>query len=454
MRGSDDERAAQPDAVPVGEFVAQLRGHVRSLGCRGCAITGRVSSFKFWRDTHIYFDLVDLHDEEARVQCVVFRADATVASALCDGAVAHVRVKQADFHKGRMQIVASTATRLSSAALTPRELTLGQLYASGLVERAKKPLPEIPRHVCLVTAVGSAAHHDMLKSIDERWPGMRVTTVDTIVQGEHAVRSIVRAMGLARAQAPDVIVCARGGGSESDLAAFDTLPVAGEMVADCAVVSAVGHETDTTACDHVADVRAKTPTAAIEAIIPETLASRRAALHEAGRSLCAGTLRRIATLADATRQLRTRMHTATQAIVARHVAAFRSAATHLRATAGTSYLQRESVLVDTRDRLVAACVVQCNTAARGHRTHAECLKAVSDAALERVAHALEALRARVDNACPLAHGRDAIVAVGKRRLRTAAGARPGDQICAHFADGVVVATVIECRRQKPRTLPT
>jgi exodeoxyribonuclease VII large subunit len=162
-----------------------------------------------------------------------------------------------------------------------------QLDAEGLTDASRKrPLPYLPRRVGLVTSGDGAARADVVTNLVSRFPGVDLCLVRTLVQGPHAPAEIVRALGyLDDEPAVDVIILARGGGSLEDLMAFNSETVC-RAVAACGtpVVSAVGHETDVTVCDRVADVRVSTPTKAAEAVIPDAreLASR---LERAERSL-------------------------------------------------------------------------------------------------------------------------------------------------------------------------
>jgi exodeoxyribonuclease VII large subunit len=146
-----------------------------------------------------------------------------------------------------------------------------KLQAKGYFDASrKKALPPMPERIALVTAKESAALADMLRIIDKRWPLVEVCIVDTLVQGEEAAPSIARALRYADTLGCDIVVVGRGGGSKEDLWAFNE-----EIVADAIftmrtpVVSAVGHEVDTHISDMTADLRAPTPSAAMEMILPD-----------------------------------------------------------------------------------------------------------------------------------------------------------------------------------------
>jgi exodeoxyribonuclease VII large subunit len=135
----------------------------------------------------------------------------------------------------------------------------------------KKPLPKFIQKIALVTAKESAALHDMLKIIKERWALVEVIVVDTLVQGEIASRQISSSLSYADSLAVDVVVLARGGGSVEDLWSFNEENVADVIFSmNTPVVSAIGHEVDTMISDFVADLRAPTPSAAMEMILPDS----------------------------------------------------------------------------------------------------------------------------------------------------------------------------------------
>jgi exodeoxyribonuclease VII large subunit len=144
------------------------------------------------------------------------------------------------------------------------------LEAKGYFDTSKKKqLPKYINSLALVTAKESAALHDMLKIAQKRWPLLDVTIVDTLVQGEQAPMQIAGAIKKADTLGVDAIVVGRGGGSIEDLWAFNTEEVADAIFnAVTPVVSAVGHEVDVMISDYVADLRAPTPSAAMEMILP------------------------------------------------------------------------------------------------------------------------------------------------------------------------------------------
>ena len=150
-----------------------------------------------------------------------------------------------------------------------------KLEAAGwFAETRKRPLPAYPRAIGIVTSTRAAALRDILTTLRRRWPAAMVVIYPTAVQGEGAAADIARAIRMANERAEvDVLIVGRGGGSIEDLWAFNEEAVA-RAVFDSAlpVVSGVGHETDFTICDFVADLRAPTPTAAAAAVTPDRIA--------------------------------------------------------------------------------------------------------------------------------------------------------------------------------------
>jgi exodeoxyribonuclease VII large subunit len=166
------------------------------------------------------------------------------------------------------------------------------LHAEGLFDpRLKRPIPFLPNTVGLITGRASAAERDVMTVATGRWPAVRFSVRNTVVQGPNAVPQIVEALrDLDRDAAVDVIVIARGGGSVEDLLPFSDETLC-RAIAACTtpVVSAVGHEPDNPLCDLVADVRAATPTDAAKRIVPDAAAEQ--ALVTDLRRRCARALR-------------------------------------------------------------------------------------------------------------------------------------------------------------------
>jgi exodeoxyribonuclease VII large subunit len=235
-------------------------------------VAGEVSNVSRPASGHLYFTI---KDAASALRCVMWRADVARQERLPSEGEAvevhgHVSVYEA---AGQYQLYADVVRPAGEGALYQAFLRLkARLEAEGLFDpERKRPLPAWPRRVGLVTSASGAAIHDVLTVLRRRFPLGEVLLAPTPVQGEEAPASIVAALeALNRFGQPDVILLVRGGGSIEDLAAFNDEGVARAIAASKApVVSGVGHETDFTIADFVADRRAPTPSAAAEIVSPD-----------------------------------------------------------------------------------------------------------------------------------------------------------------------------------------
>ncbi|NCB30429.1 MAG: exodeoxyribonuclease VII large subunit, partial [Clostridia bacterium] len=257
--------------------VTQLNEYVsglfrRDLLLQGVRVRGEISGFKRHSSGHLYFSI---KDEGALVRCVMFRQNTLSLSALPkDGQSVIVRGSVSLYVKdGQYQLYVTALEQAGEGELYRRFLEMKDaLAAEGLFDSEhKKPLPLLPKCMGVVTSPTGAAMQDILQIARRRFPKMNITLYPVRVQGEGAAEEIahgVREMN--RLRLADVLVVGRGGGSLEDLWAFNE-PVVARAIYDCEipVVSAVGHETDFSIADFVADLRAPTPSAAAELCIPE-----------------------------------------------------------------------------------------------------------------------------------------------------------------------------------------
>ncbi len=234
-------------------------------------VQGELSQVKVAPSGHLY---ATLKDEEAIISVVMWRSSVVRQAALPrEGEQVVVRGTLSVYGpRGQYQFTATRINPLGIGDLAARFAALkAKLTEEGLFDdERKRPLPLLPRAVGLATASGSAALADMLHSLRARFPAMPIVVAPCLVQGNQAVATIVAALRRLDAHPEvDVIIVGRGGGSIEDLWAFNEEAVV-RAIAACSkpVVSAVGHETDTTLADFVADIRAKTPTAAGELVVP------------------------------------------------------------------------------------------------------------------------------------------------------------------------------------------
>ncbi|MFV9505195.1 MAG: exodeoxyribonuclease VII large subunit [Oscillochloridaceae bacterium umkhey_bin13] len=233
-------------------------------------VEGELSEFKRHSSGHCYFNL---KDERALLKGVMWRSAAERLGALPrsgDLVLAHGRLA---FYapRGDLQIYVDRFVPAGLGLLQARfEELKARLEREGLfaLER-KRPLPPLPRRIGIVTALGGAALQDMLKVLERRYPLVEVRLSPCLVQGERAPDSIVEALYLVYAAEVDLVILARGGGSLEDLWAFNDEAVARAIFASpVPVISGIGHETDTTIADFVADLRAPTPSVAAELAAP------------------------------------------------------------------------------------------------------------------------------------------------------------------------------------------
>jgi exodeoxyribonuclease VII large subunit len=234
-------------------------------------VRGEISNFKWHTSGHIYFTL---KDESAQIKCVMFRSAAQRLRFRPDNGMqvlvhGNVTVFERD---GAYQLY---AVEMDPAGLGALHLEFEQLKrrlaAEGLFdEEHKRPLPALPRRVGIVTAPTGAAIRDMITVARRRFPSVHLVIAPALVQGSEAPASLIRGLKLlARVDGVDVIIIGRGGGSLEDLWAFNDEGLA-RAIRNCPVpvVSAVGHETDYTIADFAADLRAPTPSAAAELVVP------------------------------------------------------------------------------------------------------------------------------------------------------------------------------------------
>ena len=236
------------------------------------AVRGEISGYKRYPSGHAYFTL---KDKEAAVSCVLFRSRSAYAPArITEGMKVVIQGAPNVYDKtGRFQLVAESIREEKGVGDLYRQFLelKDKLEKEGLFAQSrKKPIPFIPKRVVAVTSSQGAVIRDMIHVIQRRFPGMRLILVETPVQGagaEHVIASAIETVN--RLRLGDVIIVGRGGGSLGDLQPFNEEVTARAIAASSIpVISAVGHETDYTIADFVADLRAPTPSAAAELAVP------------------------------------------------------------------------------------------------------------------------------------------------------------------------------------------
>lgn len=259
--------------------VTQLNTYVRCIMeedvvLKSVFVAGEVSNFKnHYKTGHFYFTL---KDENAAVKAVMFRTySSRLRFAPEDGMRVICRARASVYERdGAYQLYVEDMQPDGSGSLSLAfEQLKRKLFAEGLFdEKHKKPIPKYPETIAVVTSPTGAALQDILNILSRRWPIARVIVVPSGVQGENAESQLVLGIKKADTLSADTIIIGRGGGSAEDLWCFNSEALA-RAIFDCKtpVISAVGHETDFTICDFVADLRAPTPSAAAENASPESL---------------------------------------------------------------------------------------------------------------------------------------------------------------------------------------
>jgi exodeoxyribonuclease VII large subunit len=232
-------------------------------------VAGELSNFRRYDSGHCYFTL---KDADAQVDCVMFRLKAQLLGWQPDNGM-HVEVRACPTiyeARGKYQLNVEAMRRAGLGALYEAfERLKMRLEREGLFDAAhKRAIPRFARRLGIVTSPNAAALRDVLTTLRRRMPSLPIIIYPTPVQGEGAGVRIARAISVASARAEcDVLIVCRGGGSIEDLWAYNDEALARAIVAcSVPVVSGVGHETDFTIADFVADVRAPTPTAAAEIV--------------------------------------------------------------------------------------------------------------------------------------------------------------------------------------------
>lgn len=441
------------EAQPVRRIwpVRELVGRVRELvehKYTDVWVEGEISNLRPAPSGHIYFTL---KDAEAQLPAVLFRRQALLLRFRPeDGLHVLVRGKVSVYEqRGQMQLVAETMEPVGAGSLQLAfEQLKEKLKAEGLFDAdRKRPLPAFPRTVGIVTSPTGAVIRDFLNVASRRHSGLNVLLAAAAVQGDGAPAEIEAALALLNACGlVDVIVVARGGGSLEDLAAFNSERVARAIAASrLPVVSAVGHETDFTIADFVADLRAPTPSAAAELI---THAQHRIAEHLAGQTHRLERAARFQLLNARQRLARVQVSRAEARMTALH-------------------RRREQLLDDLSARMEAAV---CDPLRAYERRVAELTAAVLrhdprqalgrarerlnagrmrlERTMERDLHAsaaaISALTARLNSLSPLAvldRGYALVVDADGGLVRSAKQVAPGDRLTTRLHDGAFTSRV-------------
>ena len=254
--------------LAVSDFVAMVN-QTFDMAFGSVVVVGELANFRVSKNRWVYFDL---KDDESSVRC--FGTVYMLPGPLEDGMMEEVRGAPRlhqqfgfSFNMQNIRPVGEGAIRKAA------ELLMLKLEAEGLfAPERKRPLPYPPARIGLVTSGESAAYADFTKILAARWGGLQIDLADVQVQGERAPAQIVSAIQWfnEQADAPDVVVVIRGGGSADDLAAFSAEPVVRAVAASrIPTLVAIGHEVDTSLAELAADLRASTPSNAAELLVPD-----------------------------------------------------------------------------------------------------------------------------------------------------------------------------------------
>lgn len=257
-------------AMAVGDFVSLARmSLVNEPLLANSAIIGELSKLTLARSGHSYFALTD---SKGSIDCVLFggnqsfeQQDIKVGQIIIalGGIDVYVKTGRMQFKASRIQPVESIGQLEKS-----RKALIEKWRVDGTMDRARTPIPQIPKRLVIITGAGSAALSDMQRLIDNRWPNFAYSIIPVLVQGEQAAGQIIAAIAQAQSIS-DLIIVGRGGGSPEDLWAFNLESVCRAIIdSKIPIVSAIGHESDLMVSDLIADLRASTPSNAVERVVP------------------------------------------------------------------------------------------------------------------------------------------------------------------------------------------
>ncbi len=396
--------------------VSQLNEYIRMLVDGNAVlgsvfVRGEISNFtNHYKTGHFYFSL---KDEGGLVRAVMFRTNARRLHFLPENGmkvILHGRVS-VFVRDGQYQIYADDMQPDGVGALyLAYEQLRAKLEAEGLFDPARKrALPRYPRRIGLITSPTGAAVRDMIHVLGRRFPAAEVILYPALVQGSEAPESLMRGLAaFAEQKSVDVIILGRGGGSAEDLFAFNHEGLARAVAASpIPVISAVGHETDFTICDFVADLRAPTPSAAAELAVPDRGEVRRALL-------------------GAAQSLRT--------AVGNSIAERRAA---LRLLSAADALRSPRYYLEERKMALAF--------------FGERMQNAAESLLSRDRATFTALCAKLDTLSPLrvlSRGYTAVFDGAGQPITKGEGLQKGDMIHIRFADTTVNATVVGARESE------
>jgi len=391
--------------------VSQLNRYLKAVleendKLRDLYVRGEVADFiRHGRSGHCYFRLID---EGGMVKAVIFRQNAELLSfEPQDGMAVLARCSLGVYERdGAYQIYVTELMPVGqgeqAVALAQRKARLEKLGAFN--PELKKPLPAYAKRIGVVTSPVGAALQDIITVLERRWPLATLVLAPALVQGEQAAASICYALEKLDGSECDLIILSRGGGSSEDLSAFnDEQVVLSVFKCKTPIICAVGHQTDYTLCDHAADARAPTPSAAAEQATPD--------IEELARHISAH---------------RERLSRQANRLLAQRRSALERVSAHpaMRSPANAVNKCRERLDIHTKTLYNSSRIIMQRQGAR-----------------------LSERAARLDALSPLGVlQRGYCLAVKDGRVCCAAGLKPGDELGLRFHDGRVKAKVLETER--------
>ena len=426
-------------ALPVGRFVLGLRRLLNEEPTlQHQMLRGEIARWSRARSGHVY---LTLRDDDGSIDAVMWSSRAPRTDFEEGSEV--VVIGSVDLYPARgqlqLQVTSIHAVDTIGELEAERRKLIAALKDEGVLDRPRRPLPALPRHVAIVIGSQSAAEADVLRLSENRWPGLRRTVIGVLVQGEKAAEELARGLRVAARLADpvhaassgvppvDVIIVGRGGGSTEDLWAFNLEQVARAVVSmPVPVVSAVGHESDVLVSDLVADVRASTPSDAVERVVPvrSDLEQRH---DDLALRLEAAAARRFAETRQHHRLLRHRL-----------------------AGAPVSGLTRaRDQLADLRARLNHTVDVQVSEATATLVGHRHALHRATEAHLGRERERLAGLGAALRTTDPrrvLERGYGMIQQPDGDVIGSVSDVAVGDALLVHLADGTVTTAVEDVHR--------
>ena len=258
------------NAISVSVLNTRIKSLLETTFMQVC-VSGEISNLTFHSSGHIYFSI---KDESSTISCVMFKGNAQYLKFRLENGqkvqiIANITVY---VPRGNYQLLCTKIEPdgIGSLALAYEQLK-AKLQAKGYFEQSiKKALPKYPKKIAIVTSPTGAAIEDMKKVANNRWNLCELILIPTLVQGNGSIEDIVKNIKYADSLNCDIIVVGRGGGSIEDLWAFNSEIVADAIFeAKTPIISSVGHETDVLISDFVADIRASTPSNAMEIALPD-----------------------------------------------------------------------------------------------------------------------------------------------------------------------------------------